>query len=234
MLEKIESYSGCLKPHATHFTMSWKTILDPVWSKHSIHVQDALLEEKRKFGDILAILPEEKDMFNAFTLCPYEKLKVIILGMDPYIHKNEAHGLAFSVDKGKMPPSLRNIFKEIHRCFGTMRTNTNLTDWAQQGVLLLNTALTVREGCSGSHTKIWRSFTHDIVKKLGETCSNCVFILWGKHAQEFEFLINGEQNLVLKHSHPSPLSRKPFVGNNHFILCNEYLRAHGKNEIMWL
>lgn len=220
--------------HVSHPIMSWSTILDPVWSKHSIQVQNALLEEKQEFGDILSILPDEKDIFNAFTLCPYEKLNVIILGMDPYIHKNEAHGLAFSVEKGKMPPSLRNIFKEIHRSFGVMRTNTNLTDWAQQGVLLLNTALTVREGCSGSHAKIWKSFTYDILKTLGTSCSHCVFMLWGKHAQEFEHLINTEKNLVLKHSHPSPLSRRTFVGNNHFVLCNEYLKSFGKNEINWL
>lgn len=212
----------------------WSDILDPIWEKHRACIEKSLQEEETKFCDVLEIFPPKPQIFRAFNLCPFQNLHVVIVGMDPYIRKHEAHGLAFSVAQGKTPPSLRNIFKELERCYGKTRTNTNLTDWAEQGVLLLNTALTVREGCSGSHVGIWKDFTQDLMAKLGSTSKHCVFMLWGKHAQAFEHLIHPEDNLVLKHSHPSPLARKPFVGNNHFVKCNDYLVHHGKPPIHWV
>jgi len=182
----------------------------------------------------LEIFPSEADRFAAFKHFPKQDLRVVILGQDPYIHAGEANGLAFSVPNGcKMPPSLRNVFKELERAYGVKRTATDLADWATQGVLLLNTALTVQEGLSGSHAKIWSSFMHHFMKRLGEESTGVVFMLWGNHAQSYRHLINESVNMVLTWSHPSPLSRKTFVGCDHFETANCYLQAQGKKRITW-
>jgi uracil-DNA glycosylase len=209
----------------------WKELLQDLWNKHGDNIQQKI--NNKIF--CVEVLPNKKDVFRAFNFFPMRNLRVVILGQDPYINKGEGNGLCFSVNNEcKIPPSLKNIFKELHRCYRENRIETDLSDWANQGVLLLNTALTVLENTSGSHSKIWKSFTHDLLEHIGQYSENVVFILWGSHAQSYKNLINVDKNLILEHSHPSPLSRKSFVGNNHFILCNEYLKSNGYNEIKWI
>jgi uracil-DNA glycosylase len=214
--------------------IGWREILERLWKTYGIEIENEFI----KHNDVyigLDIFPLKSDIFKCFTFFSFSDLRVVIIGQDPYINKGEANGLCFSVNTGcKMPPSLRNVFKELNRSYGTMRTNTDLTDWAKQGVLLLNTALTVREHKSASHAKLWKTFTNDLIRYIGQNSRNVVFMLWGLHAQSFRGLIDETCNLVLKHSHPSPLARVPFTGNNHFVLCNEYLQTKGYECIKWL
>ncbi len=213
---------------------SWKNILKPLWYKYGSDIEKNILDDLSKYNNELNIYPEINNIFTCFRLCPFDKINVVILGMDPYINKNEAHGLAFSVkDNIKCPPSLRNIFKELKNSHNIDRYNTDLTDWAIQGVLLLNTSLTVREGASGSHIKIWYNFMDELIKYIFTNQSKCVFMLWGNHAKNFSSYINDNDNLVLTHTHPSPLSRKPFIGCNHFILCDKYLEKNKNITIFW-
>lgn len=211
--------------------ISWQNIIKPLWFKYGEDIENNLNNEiKNK----LKIFPEVYNIFNSFKLCNFNNINVIILGMDPYININEAHGLAFSVENNKKtPPSLKNIFKELKNSHNIERVNTNLTDWADQGVLLLNTSLSVREKSSGSHIKIWFNFMNELIKLIFENQKNCVFMLWGNHAKIFRQYINENENLVLTHTHPSPLSRKPFIGCNHFILCDEYLKQYKNKIIFW-
>lgn len=210
----------------------WHDIVFPVWEKYTGNVNAKLAVQSKK------IYPPCENVFEAFTKVHVADFKVCIIGMDPYINEGEAHGLAFSVynDSKKCPPSLSNIFKELHREYPDVpkRTNKNLTDWAEQGVLLLNTALTVLEGESGSHMHIWRDFMQELFANIAGKNKNIVYILWGNHAHKYENMIDTKNNLVLKHSHPSPLSRKPFVGNGHFSECNDYLISIGKTPIEWV
>lgn len=184
--------------------------------------------------------PASKDILKALELTPPEKVKVVILGQDPYINEGQAHGLAFSVKEewAKFPPSLRNIYKEIGSDLGVPAENCkrNLTDWAKQGVLLLNTSLTVRAGESNSHSKKgWEIFTDAIIKYLGENKEHIVFILWGSNAISKKSLIDENKNLVLTAAHPSPLSaNRGFFGCKHFSKTNEYLKANGLEEIKWM
>ncbi|NLI71753.1 MAG: uracil-DNA glycosylase [Bacteroidales bacterium] len=183
------------------------------------------------------IFPPAKLIFNAFDSCPFDDVKVVILGQDPYHGMGQAHGLCFSVNDGvEIPPSLVNIFKEINRSLGKpIPTSGNLTRWAEQGVLLLNATLTVRAHQAGSHQgKGWETFTDAAIKILAEEKVNLVFILWGNYAQRKGAFIDSSKHLVLKSVHPSPLSAfRGFIGNNHFVLANEYLRSHGIKEIDW-
>ena len=209
----------------------WSDILSGLWKIHGSKIE----EDLKKQASLDKLFPKQQDIFRAFTFFSFDDLRVVLIGQDPYINQDEANGLCFSVNRGfKVPPSLRNVFKELHRCYGKKRIDTDLSDWAEQGVLLINTALTVRENKSGSHAKIWKSFTTDLIKYIGMNSSNVVFMLWGLHAQSFSDLIDGERNLILKHSHPSPLARVPFTGNNHFELCNEYLDNKGFHKIRWI
>lgn len=212
----------------------WRPVLQPIIDEYGSEIEEQINADIKTFGGDLKIYPPCEDLFAAFRATSLANTKVVILGMDPYINPDEAHGLAFSVKNGKMTPSLRNIFKELDRSYGTMRTNTDLTDWAQQGVLLLNTALTVRQGASGSHTKFWANFSIKLMWWLGDNSQGRVFILWGNHAKQFESHINKKNNLVLTWTHPSPLSRKPFVGCDHFVKCNEYLSNLCKTPINWI
>lgn len=197
--------------------LSWRELIEPIWNEHKDRIISYLSKEDKFY-------PPADNVFECFKYFEVSELKVIILGMDPYINEGEAHGLAFSVKYGKkMPPSLNNIFKELYREYGIQRTHKDLTDWAEQGVLLLNTALTVRAGSSGSHIKIWEPFMNDLISCIGSRSSNIVCMLWGKNAQKFEFCFNN--NIVLKHTHPSPLSRKPFVGNGHFSECDKHFET---------
>ena len=176
-------------------------------------------------------------IFNAFNHCPVDKTKVVILGQDPYHGPGQAHGLCFSVPEGiEQPPSLQNIFKEIHDDIGTpIPKSGNLERWADQGVLLLNATLTVRAHCAGSHqNKGWETFTDAAIRALAEEKENLVFILWGSYAQKKGAFIDRNKHLVLTSAHPSPLSAyNGFFGNKHFSRTNDYLKANGETEIIW-
>ena len=183
------------------------------------------------------IFPPAKDIFNAFHFTPLDRVKVVILGQDPYHGPGQAHGLCFSVNDGvPFPPSLVNIFKEIKTDLGTDAPATgNLTRWAEQGVLLLNATLTVRAHQAGSHqNRGWEVFTDAAIRTLAENRENIVFILWGSYAQKKGAFIDRNKHLVLTSAHPSPLSAyNGFFGNKHFSRANDYLKAHGKTEIIW-
>ena len=227
---------GILESAFEGLSDSWKSVLRDSWNKHKECILDSLQKDIETYGETLDIYPMPwANVFKAFTFVELDQVKCIILGQDPYINPGEAMGLAFSVPNGcKMPPSLRNVFKEIERCYGAFRTSTDLTDWAEQGVLLLNTALTVRQGCSASHSAIWKPFMQDAIKEMFDKMHGVVFMLWGNHAGEYAKYVDDKQNLVLKHTHPSPLSRKPFVGCNHFVECNRFLGDKGIQCIVWV
>ncbi len=183
------------------------------------------------------IYPPGSLIFNAFNLCPLEKVKAVILGQDPYHEPGQAHGLCFSVKDGiEFPPSLINIFKEIESDLGIrVKRSGDLTRWANQGVLLLNATLTVRAHQAGSHQKKgWEEFTDYVIKVLNEEKKNIVYFLWGAYAQKKGESIDRSMNLVLESVHPSPLSAaKGFFGNRHFSRCNEYLISNGIAPIDW-
>lgn len=176
-------------------------------------------------------------IFNAFNLCPFDQVKVVIIGQDPYHGPGQAHGLCFSVNDGiPFPPSLQNIFKEIQADLGKEVPATgNLTRWAQQGVLLLNATLTVRAHQAASHQRHgWEEFTDAVIRKLSQERDHLVFILWGAYAQKKGAVIDRERHLVLTSAHPSPLSAyHGFFGNKHFSLTNAYLEQYGKTPINW-
>ena len=183
------------------------------------------------------VYPPGREMFAAFEACPFERVKVVILGQDPYHEPGQAHGLCFSVNDGvPFPPSLQNIFKEIHDDIGTpIPMSGNLTRWANQGVLLLNATLTVRAHQAGSHqNKGWERFTDAVIHRLAEEREHLVFMLWGAYAQRKGEFIDRTKHLVLQSPHPSPLSaHRGFFGNHHFSRTNEYLVAHGMEPILW-
>ena len=182
--------------------------------------------------------PPGKLIFNAFNLCPFDKVKVVIIGQDPYHEPGQAHGLSFSVCDGvPFPPSLQNIFKEIEQDLGTPIPMTgNLTRWAEQGVLLLNATLTVRAHQAASHQRRgWEEFTDAAIKALNADRDNLVFILWGGYARSKAPLIDSSRHLILQSVHPSPLSanRGGWFGNHHFSRANAYLVEHGQEPINW-
>ena len=177
-------------------------------------------------------------IFNAFNLCPFDKVKVVIIGQDPYHEPGQAHGLSFSVNDGiPFPPSLINIFKEISNDLGTpMPLSGNLTRWAEHGVLLLNATLTVRAHQAASHQRRgWEKFTDAVIKALDAHRDHLVFILWGGYARSKAKLIDSSRHLVLQSVHPSPLSANHggWFGNHHFSRANAYLKEHGEDEIIW-
>ena len=213
---------------------SWKRVLAPEFEKdYFIKLTDFVREEYRTN----TVYPPGRLIFNAFNLCPYDKVKVVIIGQDPYHGPGQAHGLCFSVNDGiPFPPSLQNIFKEIHNDTGSPIPHSgNLTRWAQQGVLLLNATLTVRAHQAGSHQrKGWEEFTDAAIRALADHKEHLVFILWGAYAQKKGAFIDREKHLVLTSVHPSPLSAfNGFFGNKHFSRTNEYLIRHGETPIEW-
>lgn len=183
------------------------------------------------------IFPERSNVYAAFEHTPYDKVKVVIIGQDPYHGEGEAHGLSFSVCPGvKIPPSLKNIYKELNAELGCYIPNNGyLMKWADQGVLLLNAVLTVQKDTPASHRgKGWETFTDNIIKKLDESDKPIVFMLWGNFAKSKQALIKNPKHLVLESAHPSPFSaRNGFFGNNHFIKANEYLENNGIKPIDW-
>lgn len=182
------------------------------------------------------IYPEYENIFNALRYTDYDQVKVVILGQDPYHGEHEAHGLSFSVREGvKMPPSLLNIFKELYADLGIKRTKTDLTDWATNGVLLLNSIMTVVKDSPLSHKgKGWEIFTDKVIEKLGEREEPMVFILWGSYARSKKDLIKNKNHLILESVHPSPLSaNRGFFGSKPFSKTNEFLKNNGMKEIDW-
>lgn len=183
------------------------------------------------------IYPSEKNIFQAFNLCSFDNLKVVIIGQDPYHGKNQAHGLAFSVPTGTtVPPSLKNIFKEIKNDLGKeTQTDGNLERWAKQGILLLNSTLTVESGQPGSHQGLgWETFTDEVIKIISTEKDHVAFILWGKYAEAKAKLIDESKHLILIAPHPSPFSAQTgFFGCKHFSQTNEYLKKNNLGEIEW-
>lgn len=213
---------------------SWKEVLASEFSNsYFMELKEFLTEEKSKY----TVYPPGSKIFNAFQLTPFNQVKVVILGQDPYHGPGQAHGLCFSVPQGVVaPPSLVNIFKEIEKDLGIpIPSGGNLEKWARQGVLLLNATLTVRANQPGSHQKRgWENFTHAVISKLSEKRVGLIFLLWGKFAQEKESLIDTNKHYILKAAHPSPFSAyNGFFGCRHFSKTNEILRKHGLEEIDW-
>ena len=214
---------------------SWKEVLADEFNKDYFARLTRFVKEEYSSGT--PIYPPAKLIFNAFDHCPFDKVKVVILGQDPYHGAGQAHGLCFSVNKGiPFPPSLLNIFKEIESDLGTpIPPDGDLTRWSDQGVLLLNATLTVRAAQAGSHQKRgWEEFTDAAIRELASRRSGIVFILWGSYAQKKGAFIDRSKHLVLTSPHPSPLSAyQGFFGNHHFSTANRYLREQGKEEIIW-
>jgi len=213
---------------------SWKNALQSEFDKdYFVRLTDFVRNEyKTKLT-----FPPSALIFNAFDQCPFDKVKVVIIGQDPYHGDGQAHGLCFSVADGvAFPPSLLNIFKEIERDLGIAKpTSGNLIRWAQQGVLLLNATLTVQAHAAGSHQgRGWETFTDAAIHKLASEKEGLVFMLWGSYAQKKGDFIDTNKHLVLKSVHPSPLSAyRGFIGNNHFSLANKYMNEKGLEEIQW-
>lgn len=217
-----------------HLEKSWKTILSEEISDPQINSIVEALDEARNSGKI--IYPPADLIFNAFDLCPLDKVKVIIIGQDPYHGPNQAMGLSFSVPQTeRIPPSLKNIYKELVTDIDfTIPINGDLTPWAIQGVFLLNTVLSVEHKKPGSHKKLgWQKFTDTVITQLSEQKQNLVFLLWGNYAKRKKELINSSKHLVLEAPHPSPLARGGFFGCKHFSKTNTYLTQHGKKPIDW-
>lgn len=212
----------------------WKDRLAPVWESAAF-AQTA--EIVRREYATQQIFPPAPQIFAAFDLCPFSRVKVVIIGQDPYHGDGQANGLAFSVAPGvAIPPSLLNMFKEIRDDIGTpVPTSGDLTRWAEQGVLLLNNSLTVRAHMPASHANIgWNTVTDAAIKALNDGRDNLVFLLWGSHARRKAELIDRSRHLVLEAPHPSPLSAsRGFFGCKHFSRANDYLAAHGSEPIKW-
>lgn len=213
---------------------SWKHLLDDVFlTPYFAEIKQSLKDRKQK-GEI--IYPPGPMIFKAFDLTPVHHVKVVILGQDPYHNEGEAMGLSFSVPKGvRVPPSLKNIYKEIIQDVGgTSPSHGDLTAWAQQGVLMLNAVLTVAKNSAGSHRNIgWSHFTDVVIERLAKSSENIVFMLWGNFAKEKVKLIPEGKHLVLTAAHPSPLAGGAFFGCKHFSKANEYLVSKGKSPIDW-
>jgi len=210
--------------------MSWSEILEHEFSQDYFNnIINTLKTES-------IIYPPKNRIFTAFELCDLNKVKVVILSMDPYHNPGQAHGLAFSVNKNiKIPPSLKNIFKEIKNDLGIEPPNHgSLIDWAKQGILLLNTALTVRQNEPGSHIQLWEPFTKNIIRILNELDQPIVFLLWGNFARKKRYLITNPKHLILEAAHPSPLSaHNGFFGCRHFSITNEFLEKNQLLPITW-
>ena len=218
----------------------WHSVLSPIMTHdsmiqlgHFLHSELKRSEEQENED----IFPPQELWFNALHLTPLCDVKVVILGQDPYFNPQQAHGLAFSVRQGvKIPPSLRNIFKEINRDMPhIVPLSCDLTPWAKQGVLLLNATLTVRQGSAGSHQKQgWEDFTDYIIRHISKHCDHVVFMLWGSFAQSKIPFIDQTKHTLLTSSHPSPLSaHRGFLGCGHFSACNTALESHNQTPIMW-
>ena len=213
---------------------SWKEVLQREFEQDYFCNLVAFVKQEYASG---TVFPPGNEIFAAFDATPFDRVKVVIIGQDPYHGERQANGLCFSVADGiQFPPSLQNIFKEIHDDIGTeIPTSGDLTRWAKQGVLLLNATLTVRAHCAGSHQgKGWEIFTDAVIRHLAENREHLVFMLWGSYAIKKGAFIDRNRHLVLTSVHPSPLSaHRGFFGNHHFSRTNQYLIEHGKTPIEW-
>ncbi len=212
---------------------SWSEVLTP---RFDIDYKRKLFSWLENEYNTKTIFPPKEKIFNALNLVPIEQVKVVIVGQDPYHVEGQADGLAFSCHNGTPQPSLKNIFKEIHVDLGIdMSGNTDLTSWAKQGVLLLNTSLTVVAHTPASHAnELWHTFTREIIKILNERNQPIVFMLWGNHAKQFLPLLTNPNHLILQSAHPSPFSAyNGFFGCKHFSKCNAFLSSHGLTPIDW-
>ncbi|MGB4812442.1 MAG: uracil-DNA glycosylase [Methylophilaceae bacterium] len=214
---------------------SWQAVIGDELCKPYMQTLRAFLSQEKTTGKI--IYPPSAQIFNAFKQTPFDKVRVVIIGQDPYHGQNQAHGLSFSVPEGvALPPSLKNIFKEIASDLNiNMRNTGDLTTWASQGVLLLNATLTVEQAKAGSHqNKGWEQFTDAAIAALNVHRKNLVFVLWGSYAQKKGAMIDETKHLVLKSVHPSPLSaHRGFFGNHQFSRINQHLIQHGQPAINW-
>ena len=212
----------------------WKHLLAGEFDKEYFINLVKFLHSEKSAGK--TIYPPGGLIFNAFALTPPSKVKVVILGQDPYHGPNQAHGLSFSVPDGvPAPPSLKNIYKEIEDDLGIkLNRNGNLEGWARQGVFLLNAVLTVRASEPASHSKIgWTQFTDAVIKAISDNCKGVVFMLWGNFARSKKELIDSTKHYILEAAHPSPLARGAFFGCRHFSKCNGILESMGKKPIDW-
>ena len=213
---------------------SWGEALSAEWDKEYFRELARKLHEEKDRG--IVIYPPGSKIFRAFDLCPLDAVKVVILGQDPYHGAGQAMGLSFSVPEGiAAPPSLKNIFKEIESDLGIrMSGSPDLEPWARQGVLLLNSVLTVRAGVAASHAGLgWQNFADAVIKLISERCEGVVFMLWGNYARSKAGLIDSGRHLVLQAAHPSPLARGAFFGCRHFSQANAYLIRTGRSPINW-
>ena len=214
---------------------SWKEALATEFEKDYFKKLTDFVRDEYMSGK--TVYPEPKNIFNAFNLCPLSSVKVVIIGQDPYHEPGQAHGLCFSVQQGtELPPSLVNIYKEIEQDIGRKSvTSGDLSSWAKQGVLLLNSTLTVLAHVAASHSGHgWETFTDSVIKAVNDNCKNVVYMLWGSFAQKKADFVDAQNNLILKSAHPSPLSAyRGFFGNHHFSRANEYLQQYGKQPIDW-
>lgn len=213
----------------------WKEVLKEEFNQpYFLNIKKEILAAKER-GE--KVFPPSKMIFNAFDTTPFTEVKAVIIGQDPYHKQGQAMGLSFSVPQGvKVPPSLRNIYKELARSYEYFQIpdNGDLSAWAKQGVLLLNASLTVVEGRANSHAQIgWQQFTDAAIRALSDKRDNIVFMLWGNFAKSKSQLINRDKHLVLEAVHPSPLAPEGFIGCNHFVYTNEFLTAHGNSPIDW-
>lgn len=213
---------------------SWKEALSEEFNKPYFRELAAELHREKQAG--ITVYPPGGSIFKAFELCPLDRVKVVILGQDPYHNPGQAMGLSFSVPEGiAAPPSLKNIFKEIESDLGIkMSGSTDLSPWARQGVLLLNAVLTVRAGAAASHSGLgWQEFTDAVIRTISETRSGVVFLLWGNYAKTKAPLIDISRHHILTAAHPSPLARGAFFGCRHFSRTNGILEHEGKSPIDW-
>jgi uracil-DNA glycosylase len=213
--------------------MTWTEILTPI--KETEYFKNLWQKVKEEYSREKCFPPKEQ-IFRALELTSFEKIKVVIIGQDPYHNDFQANGLCFSVSKNvATPPSLKNIFKELEDDLGISRTNPELEDWAKQGVLLLNATLTVKAHEPNSHKDLgWEKFTDFIIKEISEKKENVVFVLWGAFAQKKEELINSSQHFIIKSAHPSPFSvYRGFYGSKPFSQINDYLKSQNKKPILW-
>lgn len=225
-----------MNEQVTTMELSWNNLLGQEKQKPYFTELMAFVASRRQQG--VNVFPEQADVFNALRLTPANNVKVVILGQDPYHGRGQAHGLCFSVQKGiDVPPSLRNIYKELSSDIEgfTIPPHGNLSSWAEQGVLLLNTVLTVEEGQAHSHKgKGWETFTDTVISQVSANCDKVVFLLWGKPAQQKIALIDTSKHNVLTSTHPSPLSaHRGFLGCQHFSQANTILANNGKQPIDW-
>lgn len=223
-----------MNPDNVKIESSWKSALKGEFSaEYFQNIKKTLLQDKKQG---FTVYPPSKLIFNAFNTTPLDKVKVVIIGQDPYHGPGEAMGLSFSVPKGvRIPPSLRNIYKEMNADLVIdIPNHGDLTSWARQGVLLLNAMLTVKHKSPGSHKKIgWQTFTNAVIKKISDERSGVVFLLWGRFAQSKKEFIDVQKHFVLEAAHPSPLARGAYFGSRHFSKTNKLLKQQGLDIINW-